>query len=147
VVCFIDADGSLDPRELRRVVVPVLDGEADLVLGARSAATLRAWPAHARLANRVLAWELRRRTGLRLRDIGPMRAARREPLLALELLDRRFGWPLEMVLRAARAGWCVREVQVSYLPRRGGRSKVSGSLKGTLRAVMDMAAALAEVPE
>lgn len=144
VVCFMDADGSLDPRELRRVVVPVLDDEADLVLGARRAAAPQAWPAHARLANHALAWELRRRTGLSLTDLGPMRAARREPLLALGLLDRRFGWPLEMVLRAARAGWRVQEVQVGYLPRRGGRSKVSGSVRGTLRAVRDMAAALAE---
>ena len=146
VVCFMDADGSLDPRELRRVVVPVLDGVADLVLGARTGVVPGAWPAHARVANRGLAWELRRRTGLWLTDVGPMRAARREPLLALGLLDRRFGWPLEMVLRAARAGWRVHEVDVSYLPRRGGRSKVSGSLRGTLRAVTDMVAALAEVP-
>jgi glycosyltransferase involved in cell wall biosynthesis len=145
VVCFMDADGSLDPRDLRRVALPVLDGQADLVLGARRATTPEAWPAHARLANRVLARELRRRTGRRLHDIGPMRAARREPLLALGLLDRRFGWPLEMVLRAARAGWRVHEVEVRYLLRRGGRSKVSGSLSGSLRAVRDMAAALAEV--
>jgi glycosyltransferase involved in cell wall biosynthesis len=146
VVCFMDADGSLDPRELRRVLVPVLDGAADLVLGARRPTTRRTWPAHARLANAVLALELRRRTGMRLHDIGPMRAARRDPLLALGLLDRRFGWPLEMVLRAAQAGWRVHEVEVSYLPRRGGHSKVSGSARGSLRAVKDMAAALGEVP-
>jgi len=146
VVCFMDCDGSLDPRELRRVVVPVLDGEADLVLGARQTVTRGAWPAHARLANRVLALELRRRAGLELRDIGPMRAARRQELLSLGMLDRRFGWPLEMVLRAARAGWRVREVNVSYSARRGGHSKVSGSVRGSLLAVRDMAAALAEVP-
>ena len=145
VVCFMDADGSLDPRDLRRVVIPVLDGEADLVLGSRQAATRDAWPAHARLANRALALELRRRAGLRLRDIGPMRAARREELLLLGMLDRRFGWPLEMVLRAARAGWRVREVDVGYASRRGGRSKVSGSVRGSLLAVRDMVAALAEV--
>jgi glycosyltransferase involved in cell wall biosynthesis len=145
VVCFMDADGSLDPRELYRVARPVLDGAADLVLGARRGAAPGAWPLHSRLANRVLAWELRRRTGLVLRDIGPMRAARRGPLLALGLMDRRFGWPLEMVLRAMRAGWQVREVEVSYLPRRGGRSKVSGSVTGSLRAVRDMVVALAEV--
>jgi glycosyltransferase involved in cell wall biosynthesis len=144
VVCFMDCDGSLDPRDLRRVVIPVLDGEADLVLGARQAATRDAWPAHARLANRALALELRRRAGLRLRDIGPMRAARREELLLLGMLDRRFGWPLEMVLRAARAGWRVREVDVGYASRRGGHSKVSGSVRGSLLAVRDMAAALAE---
>ena len=145
VVCFMDCDGSLDPRDLRRVVIPVLDGEADLVLGARRAVTREAWPAHARVANRILALELRRRAGLGLRDIGPMRAARRGELLSLGVLDRRFGWPLEMVLRATRAGWRVREVDVSYAARRGGRSKVSGSIRGSLLAVRDMAAALAEV--
>jgi glycosyltransferase involved in cell wall biosynthesis len=143
VVCFMDADGSLDPRELVRVAVPVLEHDADLVLGTRRPTGKGAWPAHARLANRVLALELRRRTGLRLTDIGPMRAARREPLLALQLRDRRFGWPLEMVLRAADAGWRVEEIEVAYAPRQGGRSKVSGSLKGTVRAVRDMAEALA----
>jgi glycosyltransferase involved in cell wall biosynthesis len=145
VVCFVDADGSLDPRDLRRVVVPVLEDDADLVLGARRPAAAGDWPAHARLANRLIAAELRRRGSLSLRDIGPMRTARREPLLALGILDRRFGWPLEMVLRAARAGWRVHEVEVAYLPRRGGRSKVSGSVRGSLRAVKDMGAALAEL--
>jgi glycosyltransferase involved in cell wall biosynthesis len=142
VVCFMDADGSLDPRELTRVVMPILDEQADLVLGARHAVAAGAWPLHARLANRALAVELRRRTTIRLYDIGPMRAARREPLLALGIADRRFGWPLEMVLRAAAAGWRVQEVEVSYSPRRGGSSKVSGSLVGTVRAVRDMSQAL-----
>jgi glycosyltransferase involved in cell wall biosynthesis len=145
VVCFMDCDGSLDPRDLRRLVIPVLDDEADLVLGARRPVTREAWPAHARLANRVLALELRRRAGIGLRDIGPMRAARRRELLSLDVLDRRFGWPLEMVLRATRAGWRVAEVDVSYGARRGGRSKVSGSIRGSLMAARDMAAALAEV--
>ena len=71
-----------------------------------------------------------------------MRATRREPLLALGLVDRRFGWPLEMVLRGAAADWRVVEVEVSYRTRVGGRSKVTGSLKGTLRAVRDMGEAL-----
>jgi len=144
VVCFMDADGSLDPRELRRVVVPVLDGEADLVLGARRPVGSGVWPIHAQVANRALAIELRRRTGLPLHDVGPMRAGRRESLLDLGIVDRRFGWPLEMVLRAARRGWNVREVPVSYLPRRGGRSKVTGSVRGSLLAVRDMAAALTD---
>ncbi|MDQ6810569.1 MAG: glycosyltransferase family 2 protein [Actinomycetota bacterium] len=144
VVCFMDADGSLDPRELPRVAAPVLEREADLVLGARRASVPGAWPLHARIANRALALELRRRSGLRLHDIGPMRAARRESLLALGLIDRRFGWPLEMVLRATRAGWRVHEVDVAYGARKGGRSKVTGSVKGTLAAVRDMAQALAQ---
>lgn len=142
VVCFMDGDGSLDPRDLNRVVVPILEHEADLVLGARKPRAPGDWPLHARVANRALALELRRRAGLRLRDIGPMRAARREPLLALHLVDRRFGWPLEMVLRAAQEGWRVAEVEVSYGARRGGESKVTGSVKGSFRAVRDMGQAL-----
>ena len=137
VVCFMDCDASLDPRDLPRVVAPVVAGEADLVLGARRGGG----PLHAQLANRVLAWELRRRAGVSLTDLGPMRAARTEALLALGLVDRRFGWPLEMVLRAARAGWTVCEVPVAHHPRRG-RSKVTGTIRGTARAVRDMAAVL-----
>jgi glycosyltransferase involved in cell wall biosynthesis len=140
VVCFMDCDGSLDPAELPRVVEPVLCGERDLVLGARRPEP-GAWPLHARLANRALALELRRRSGLCLSDLGPMRAARREPLLALDIRDRRFGWPLEMVLRAGAAGWRIAEVDVAYRARTG-RSKVTGSVRGTARAIRDMAVAL-----
>ena len=141
VVCFMDCDGSLDPRDLPRVVEPLVLGRRDLVLGAR-AAERGAWPAHARLANRVLARELARRTHLRLRDLGPMRAARREGLLALGIRDRRFGWPLETVLRAAAAGWEIEEVEVRYLARGGGRSKVTGTVRGTIQTVRDMSLAL-----
>jgi glycosyltransferase involved in cell wall biosynthesis len=141
VVCFVDADGSLDPAQLPRVAAPVLDGRCDLVLGARVAAR-GSWPWHARLANRALALELARRGGPRLRDLGPMRAARRGPLLALGIADRRFGWPLEMVVRAGRAGWRIDEVAVDY-GARTGRSKVTGTVRGTLRTVRDMAAELA----
>ena len=89
----------------------------------------------------ALAWELRRRTGVPLRDLGPMRAGRREALLALGIEDRRFGWPLEMVLRAAAEEWRIEEREVSYVPRTG-RSKVTGTVRGTARAVRDMAAVL-----
>jgi glycosyltransferase involved in cell wall biosynthesis len=140
VICFMDCDGSLDPAELPRVADPVLRGSHDLVLGARCPER-GAWPLHARLANRALALELRRRAGLVLSDLGPMRAARRGPLLELGVLDRRFGWPLEMVLRAAAAGWALGEVEVAYRAR-AGRSKVTGTVRGTARAVRDMAAAL-----
>jgi glycosyltransferase involved in cell wall biosynthesis len=141
VVCFMDCDASLDPSELPRVTGPLAEGSADLVLGARRRAPGAAWPAHARAANAVIAFELRRRTGARVSDLGPMRAARREPLLGLGIRDRRSGWPLEMVLRAAEAGWRVEEVPVSYLARQG-RSKVTGTVRGTARAVRDMARAL-----
>jgi dTDP-L-rhamnose 4-epimerase len=140
VVCFMDCDGSLDPAGLPAVVAPVLSGMLDLCLGARRAAP-GAWPGHARAANHFLAGVLRHRHGLRLRDLGPMRAARREALADLDLRDRRFGWPLEMVVRAAEKGWRIGEVPVGYAPRIG-RSKVTGTVRGTVRAVRDMAEVL-----
>ena len=142
IVCFMDCDASLDPVALPFVASFVERDEADLVIGARIAAR-GAWPTHAKVANRVLAMELRRRIGLQLRDLGPMRAARRDALLALDLRDRRSGWPLEMVLRAARAGWRIRNVPVEYFARQG-RSKVTGTVKGTVGAVRDMGGLLRE---
>lgn len=141
VVCFMDCDGSLDPAQLPLVVKPVALGELDLCLGARSPQR-GAWPWHARVANHLLALELRRRCGVPLSDLGPIRAARRSALLELELRDRGFGWPLEMVLRAAARDWRIGEVPVTYRARAAGRSKVSGSIRGTLRAVRDMSALL-----
>ena len=143
VVCFMDCDASLDPIALPLLVGYLQRGDAELVIGARIAQR-GAWPTHARLANRVLALEVRRRTGLRLADIGPMRVAAREPLLALGLRDRRSGWPLEMVLRAHGAGWRIRNVPVEYAER-AGRSKVTGTVRGTLRAVQDMGRLLREI--
>jgi dTDP-L-rhamnose 4-epimerase len=143
VVCVLDADGSLDPAELPAVVGPVLRGEADLVLGRRRPTGRGAWPWHGRVGNAVLARRLRRHTGADLHDLGPMRAFRRQPLLDLAVRDRRFGYPLEVVLRAAAAGWRIAEVDVGYRPRAAGtRSKVTGSVRGTARAVRDMAAVL-----
>ncbi|MFF4394501.1 glycosyltransferase family 2 protein [Streptomyces sp. NPDC001480] len=145
IVCFCDCDASLNPALLPGLAAPVLDGSADLVLGRRRPTTPTAWPAHARLANLELARLIRRRTGLRLRDLGPMRAARREALLALDLTDRRSGYPLQMVVRAADAGWRVQETDVPYHPRTG-RSKVTGTWRGTWHAVRDMRAVLDEQP-
>jgi len=141
LVCFMDCDASFDPRELPKVADPVTAGAFDLMLGARQPTARGAWPVHARVANTVLALELRRRSKVKLRDIGPMRAARREALLDLGIQDRRFGWPLEMVLRAASAGWRIGEVPVAYHPR-DGESKVTGTMRGTVRAVRDMAGVL-----
>lgn len=162
VICFMDADGSLDPNDLPAVAGPLLDdvtasaSASDrldasgvsphavprLVLGARRADP-GAWPWHARLANRALALELRRRGVGSLRDLGPMRAAPRQALRDLRLADRRFGWPLEMVVRASGAGWAVSEVEVGYSARRGGRSKVTGTVRGTARTIRDMSRVLA----
>jgi glycosyltransferase involved in cell wall biosynthesis len=140
VVCFMDCDASLDPRDLVSVARPIQDGSLELCLGAR-APEPGAWPFHARFANAVLAAELRRRTGASLSDLGPMRAASRAGLLTLGIRDRRFGWPLEMVLRAAEQGWRIGERPVPYRHRTGS-SKVTGTVRGALRTVHDMTAAL-----
>ena len=142
LVCFCDCDGSLDPRQFPLLTAPLLAGQADLVLGRRRAEVRAAWSGPARLANRELARRVRRRTGLGLRDLGPMRAAGREALLSLNLSDRRFGYPLEMVMKAAAAGWRVSEVEVTYLPRIG-KSKVTGTVRGCVRTVRDMSQVLA----
>ena len=145
IVCFCDCDASLDPALLVPFVREVRDGRADLVLGRRRPVAPGAWPAHARAGNLALARILRRRTGLRLYDLGPLRAARREALLGLGLTDRRSGYPLQMVVRAADAGWRVTEHDVPYLPRTG-TSKVTGTWRGTWQAVRDMRRVLAEAP-
>ncbi|TDU83414.1 glycosyl transferase family 2 [Kribbella voronezhensis] len=137
VVAFLDADASLDPHQLVRVTAPVLAKRIDLMLGRRRPVSRDAWPWHLRLANAELSRRIRRRTGVRLHDLGPMRAARREALLGLALVDRRSGYPLETVVRAADAGWRIAEVDVDYLPR-SGRSKVTGTPLGAARAVVDM---------
>lgn len=140
IVCFMDCDGSLDGTDLPLVAGPVASGGVDLILG-RRVAEPGSWPLHARVGNRVLVRRLRRRCGIVLVDLGPMRAARRLDLLGLGITDRRFGWPLEMVVRAADAHWSVREVPVPYHPRTG-RSKVTGTVRGTVRTVRDMSAVL-----
>jgi glycosyltransferase involved in cell wall biosynthesis len=137
IVAFCDADASMDPAELVKIVQPILAGEARLVLGRRRPTVGGAWPLHARIANRALAFLIRRATGVRLHDLGPMRAARRDDLLSLELQDRRSGYPLEMMLGAAAAGWPIVEVDTAYSPR-VGRSKVTGTIRGTIGAIRDM---------
>jgi len=142
VVCFMDCDASLDPADLELVAGPVVAGAADLVLGRRIPTERGSWPLHARLGNRAIAATVHRRTGVELHDLGPMRAAHRVALLGLGVADRRSGYPLEAVLLAAAAGWRIREVDIPY-HQRVGRSKVTGSLRGTLRAIHDMRAVLA----
>ncbi|MGV8882905.1 MAG: glycosyltransferase family 2 protein [Rhodoglobus sp.] len=142
VIAFCDADASMDPRDLPLVTTAILDDSADLVLGRRRPTSAGAWPLHARVANRALAALMRRSTGIPLHDLGPMRAARREAMLALDLQDRRSGYPLEQVLRGTAAGWRIVEVDVPYSPR-VGRSKVTGTVRGTITAVKDMSRLLA----
>lgn len=149
LVAFMDCDASLDPRQLGRLmeamgVTPGSDVTVtkQLVVGRRMPVSSGAWPWHLRLANRVVARRVNRRTGLRLKDIGPMRLAPTADLLALAITDRRSGYPLETVMRAAQSGWRIAQVEVDYHARQG-RSKVTGTPLGVVRAVHDMTKVLA----
>ena len=142
LLLYLDGDGSEDPSALDLLAVPVLAGEADLVLGARHEPEPRALAAHQLAANRAVAAIVRRRWKLPITDLGPMRCISRERLLSLDMRSRASGWPVEMVVKAARAGLAVREVAVPARRRAGGRSKVSGSLSGSLRAGVHSGAAL-----
>ena len=134
IVCFMDADGvvrsadnSTGSRTRSRA------GTADLVLGRRRPTSRAAWPMHARVGNAIVAARLRRSAGIQVNDLGPMRAARREALLSLNLRDRRCGYPLEMMVAAARAGWRLIEVDVDYAPR-FGRDPIEGHRYGPRHA-------------
>jgi glycosyltransferase involved in cell wall biosynthesis len=140
-VAFCDCDATIDPADVLRLTDEVRAG-ADLAVARRRPTTAGSFPLHARLANRELARRIQRHTGVPLQDLGPLRVARREPYIALEIGDMRCGYPVETIVRAARAGWQVRQVDVAYRPRLGS-SKVTGTVRGTVRAVRDMSAALA----
>jgi len=142
-VAVLDGDGSMDPRELLPLLEEVRSGRATMACGRRRPAARGVWPWHARAGNAlVLAW-LRRRTGLTVGDIAPVRVCRREDLLGLGVRDRRFGYPVELLVRAQTAGWVLSEHDITYHPRTAGtRSKVSGSVRGTLRTARDFAKVL-----
>jgi len=143
MVAVIDGDGSLDPADLTRLADLVESGVATMAVGRRRPIGPGLWPWHARAGNAVICWRLRRTAHLPVHDIAPIRVSRRDDLLALEVVDRRFGYPLELLLKAGAAGWRVVEIDVAYGPRAvGTRSKVSGSVSGTLRAMRDFARVL-----
>lgn len=136
IVAVLDGDGSLDPHELPDLVAELERG-ADMAIGRRRAIPGLSWPWHARLGTAAVCWRLRRRYRLQVHDIAPMRVVRRDALLALGVTDRRSGYPLELLVRAAEADWRVVERDVAYGPRTGGRSKVSGSVRGSAVAALD----------
>lgn len=138
LVAVMDGDGSMDPADLVALMEDVEQGRATMAVGRRRPTVRGVLPWHARVGNRaVLAW-LRRRTGLPLHDIAPMRVCRRRDLLGLDLRDRRFGYPVELLVKAQAAGWVFAEHDISYVLRAAGtRSKVSGSVRGTLRTARD----------
>ena len=136
IVAVLDGDGSLDPQDLPTLVDDVERG-ADMAIGRRRATPGLTWPWHARLGTAAVCWRLRSRYGLPVHDIAPMRVARRDAVLGLGVTDRRSGYPLELLVRAAQAGWTVVERDVAYGPRTGGTSKVSGSVRGSAIAALD----------
>lgn len=139
-VAVIDGDGSMDPRELIPLLAAVADGGVTMAVGRRRPVRHGVWPWHARAGNAVVLWWLRRRTGISVRDIAPVRVCRRTDLLDLDVRDRRFGYPVELLVKAQQAGWVIREFDIAYFPRaEGTKSKVSGSVAGTVRAARDFA--------
>lgn len=143
LVGVMDGDASMDARDLLVMIDEVDGGRVDMAVGRRRPTARGVWPWHAQVGNwLVLAW-LRRRTGIPVHDIAPMRVCRRQALLDLGVADRRFGYPVELLARAQQAGWVITEHDITYRPRAAGTtSKVSGSVSGTVRAARDFARVL-----
>jgi len=135
-IVFLDADGSDVPADLPALVEPIRSGRADLVLGTRLAGRIGAgaMPLHQRLGNRLAGTLIRGLYGAKLTDLSPFRCVRADVLRALSMREMTYGWPTEMIVKALRRGYRVFEVPVRYRPRAAGRSKISGTLKGTLLA-------------
>lgn len=135
VVVFLDADHSDDPAELPKLVEPILEGRVDLVVGSRTLGEREpgALLPQAVFGNWLATRLIRLFWGVRFTDLGPFRAIRAESLAQLGMRDRDFGWTVEMQVKAARFGLRCLEVPVRYR-RRVGRSKITGTLLGTLRA-------------
>jgi glycosyltransferase involved in cell wall biosynthesis len=143
LVAVMDGDGSFQPVDLLPLVSDVASGRADLALGRRRPVRVGLVPLHARAGNALVREWLRHRTGLEVHDIAPMRVCHRVDLLDLGVTDRRYGYPVELLVKAHRAGWRIVERDVPYYPRAAAtRSKVSGSVRGSLRAACDFARVL-----
>ncbi len=136
IVVFSDADGSDDPADLPSLLEPIERGEADLVLGSRLLGQREAGSLtpHQKLGNRLATFLMRALLGARYTDLGPFRAIRRDALERLQMRDTDFGWPTEMQIKAAQRGLRVREIPVRHRRRRGGKSKVSASVRGSILA-------------
>lgn len=136
LVLFMDADGADDPGQIPDLLQPVFTGRADMVLGSRLAGDMQAgaMPWQQSFGNWLAARLIRGLYGLPLTDLGTFRAVRRQALLDLGMVEMTYGWPTEMIVKAARCGWQVLEVPVDYRSRLGGQSKISGTLRGTVLA-------------
>lgn len=136
ILAFMDGDGSFIPGELATLLAPLQTQQADMVLGSRLRGGMVAgsMPAHQLFGNQLVARLVQLLYGLELTDLGPFRAIRRELLQQLDMRDMTYGWPIEMIVKAARQQARILEVPVSYRARFAGQSKVSGTLRGTLLA-------------
>ena len=136
VLAFMDGDGSFVPGELADLLAPMVNDAADLVLGTRMLGGMAAksMPPHQIYGNRLVARLLRMLYGLHLTDLGPFRAIRRDLLLGLDLQERTYGWPVEMIVKTARRHAHIVEVPVTYRPRFAGESKVGGTVRGSALA-------------
>jgi glycosyltransferase involved in cell wall biosynthesis len=136
ILVFMDGDGSFVPAETAALAAPIQAGRADLVLGTRMQGGMArgAMPPHQLWGNRVVARLLRTLYGAAVTDLGPFRAIRRDLLLALDMQEMTYGWPVEMMVKAARRGCVLAETPVTYRARTAGVSKVGGSVSGTVRA-------------
>ena len=136
MLVFMDGDGSFVPGELPDLLLPLLEGKADLVLGSRKLNNpiQETMPLAQRYGNQLFVWLLYKRFNLRLTDLGPYRAISRNLILELDMHEHTYGWPLEMIIKTTRRRKRIVEVPVTYRSRFGGQSKVGASLRGSLLA-------------
>jgi glycosyltransferase involved in cell wall biosynthesis len=136
IVIFLDADGADDPSQIPNLITPIIKEGVDMVLGSRLAGNIYpgAMPWHQKFGNQLSARLIRLIYGLPISDLSPFRSVLRSKLLELDMQEMTYGWPTEMITKSARKGWRIQEVPVDYHPRIGGRSKISGTVRGTILA-------------
>ena len=136
IVIFLDADGADDPSQIPNLITPIIKEGVDMVLGSRLAGNIYpgAMPWHQKFGNQLSAGLIRLIYGLPISDLSPFRSVLRSKLLELDMQEMTYGWPTEMITKSARKGWRIQEVPVDYHPRIGGRSKISGTVRGTILA-------------
>lgn len=136
IIIFMDADGADDPGQIPNLIAPIIQDGADMVLGSRLSGHIfpGAMPWHQKFGNQLSAGMIRFLYDLPITDLSPFRAVRRLRLLELNMLEMTYGWPTEMITKSARKGWRIIEIPVDYHPRKGGQSKISGTVRGTFLA-------------
>ena len=136
IIIFLDADGADDPTQIPELIAPFQNGQADMVLGSRLAGKIHpgAMPWHQYFGNWLSAGLIRILYQIPITDLSPFRGVDRSKLLSIEMGEMTYGWPTEMIAKAARNNWRITETPVNYFPRYGGQSKISGTIKGTILA-------------